>query len=423
MSDTIFDNNFAVLGQRFKDVAQSLATTNADHLAVETQGCTLVVNEIQLTSSYDREKEATLQCGQVNENEEDVTLYGVGLADNIRLLLQRSRLRRLNVVILNKAVFLYVLHAIDHTHWLADDRVHLYLADTYEPNFRAYIALPGELTLAPPNARSLVDKVKTQLDEDFLNKQFQEQHSIRTESIKKNRSFVEQDKDVLNLSKISGDEVLVVGAGPSLDQQLSTLREATCPIIAVDASLKVLLENNIVPDYVVSIDYTAYRFFAQLDLSQLVDSTLLYFPHVQSEVLTAWPGQRVVSYSNTPMYQSLKKELPKTMLFSSGSVIHPAIDLAKMLGASNVILIGVDFAFSYNKSHAGEGNDSHRLPMSTAQDFVVNNQGNQVPTMTSFKRYLYDLSDYIKLNDQISFYNASAEGAMIEGTIMWSKAK
>ena len=58
MSDTIFDSNFAIIQKRFPNIGNTLAAVDADHLSVETQGCTLVVNQIQLTSSYDREKEA-----------------------------------------------------------------------------------------------------------------------------------------------------------------------------------------------------------------------------------------------------------------------------------------------------------------------------------------------------------------------------
>jgi len=423
MSDTIFDSNFAIIQKRFPNIGNTLAAVDADHLSVETQGCTLVVNQIQLTSSYDREKEALIQCQHVADNEEEVTIYGVGLADCINLLLTKPRLRKLNVIVLNEAIFLYVLHAMEHENWLNDNRVQLYLAKDFNAISRAFVALPGELTLAQLNALPLVDKIKARLDQPFLNEQFQQQNSIRVASIKKNMPFVEQDDDVSCLPRLSTDDVFVVGAGPSLDRQLEALKTTSTPIIAVDASLRVLLENNIVPNYVVSIDYTAYRFFESLDLSSLIKANLLYFPHVQSEVLSAWPGKRIVSYSNTPMYQDLKKSHPKTMLFSGGSVIHPAIDLAKMLGASTITLMGVDFAFCDNKSHAGCGNDSHRLPMTTAQEQVENNLGEQVPTMTSFKRYLHDLEDYIKLNGQLRFLNASLHGAKITGTDMWEEAK
>jgi len=423
MSDTIFDSNFAIIQQRFPNIGNVLAAVDANHLSVETQGCTLVVNQIQLTSSYDREKEALIQCQHIADNEEEVTICGVGLADCINLLLTKPRLRKLNVIVLNEAIFLYVLHAMEHESWLNESRVQLYLAKDFNAISGAFVALPGELTLAQPNALPLVDKIKARLDQPFLNEQFQQQNSIRVASIEKNMHFVEQDDDISRLPKLSNDEVIVIGAGPSLDRQLETLKTTSSAIIAVDASLKVLLENDIVPNYVVSIDYTAYRFFESLDLSNLTNASLLYFPHVQSEVLSAWPGKRIVSYSNTPMYQDLKKSHPKTMLYSAGSVIHPAIDLAKMLGASTITLMGVDFAFCDNKSHAGCGNDSHRLPMATAQEQVENNLGEQVPTMTSFKRYLHDLEDYIKLNGQLRFLNASLHGAKIVGTDMWKEAK
>lgn len=60
---------------------------------------------------------------------------------------------------------------------------------------------------------------------------------------------------------------------------------------------------------------------------------------VNNETLLSWPGVRYAAYSSSPIYKKLRSQIPKAILYSGGSVIHPAIDFAVQLGVKTRIQI------------------------------------------------------------------------------------
>ncbi len=96
-------------------------------------------------------------------------------------------------------------------------------------------------------------------------------------------------------------------------------------------------------------------------------------------------------------------------------MIHPAVDLAVKMGAENVILMGVDFAFPGNRSHTGWQDGALGPRAQTARHWVHNGHGNRVDTTLNFAGYLCELERYIDRHPEVKFWNTCRDGAHIKG--------
>ncbi len=397
-------------------------------LVQDRPSATLVAGGIQLASAYDPLAEARLQIGEIPQGITNLWLYGVGMGYLPRLVLpELSPHTRLNVVPLNLALFKELLYWVDQSDWLGDERVHFHLPTSKTRPQTHYVVTTPCLCLADDRASVLRDRLTIELNQDsteqnldwFLKK-------MVVKNMADNASLMQMDGDVGELFdslKRGRVPAVVVGAGPSLDEQMGVihrLQNDRAVVICVDAALSSLLAGGINPQLVVTQDHRqSVRKFFSADLSALKDSKLVYFPGVDHEVLLAWPHRRLTAYSREQHYTELKKEFPKQVLFASGSVIHPAVDLAVRMGAPRICLAGADFSYPGSRTHSKDvpwakelGTDERSGNMAR---WVVNGYGERVQSSVNLIAYLRDLEDYIRLKSGTCFINLGRKGANITG--------
>lgn len=415
--------NFAVLSRRWPELAEEIEKAAGNLPPFSLAGLTdttLFVDGIHLASAYDRAAEARLQAGLVPEGSRRAHVYGMALGDIQRELLRRSELRELTVVILNGAVAALSLYFFDHRDWLDDPRVTLVSAGEADPLHRPFAAAAGALQLAEERAARLRDLVCLELATPFIRKRHRADNPHLLQRLQANAACVAEDGRVEELAaSLASRTVVLAAAGPTLSDHYFWMKDhKPGPIIAVDAALKPLLQAGIVPDVVVSIDGHADvfdLFFADADLGLLKDSALVYFPVVQNETLRHWPGRRYAAWSKAPLYAPLDRQYRRPCLFSAGSVIHPAIDLATGLSRENIILAGADFSFPGGLSHVAGCRQSQPAQGS---HWVVNGYGERVATIPNMKAYLRDLETFIGTRNRHHFFNAGPKGARILHTTL-----
>lgn len=419
----LFERNGELIQRRWPKVWHRLSVENSAELRadlVDGQGSTLSINGIQLTSRHDRTREALLQAGSLPVDSPVVHVYGTGLGDLQLQLLERTGIERLYVHILNGAVFALVLQLLDQRSWLADSRVVLLYAGDLAEIQLPYFALPSELVLADDYNAKIRDRLISETHLTFNNREFNADNPEIAERLQASVERVRADADAAELfATCSGREVFVIATGPSLEQHFDTLRavreQAQRPLfICVDTAYRPLIEHGIKPDVVVTIDQRISTRHLPCDATR--DITLVYMPMVDPEVLGGWQGKRYVAYSASPVYRDMREQLPKAQLFVGGSVIHPAVDLAVHMGASQITLFGADFAFPNNKTHAGWNDGDLGPQVGAARHWVLDGHGQRVKTQLNFRSYLCELERYIAGHPQVAFYNSSRAGAMIVGT-------
>ncbi|HDN9016161.1 TPA: DUF115 domain-containing protein [Aeromonas salmonicida] len=422
MSDELFAQHGRLIRQRWPALWPRLLAQDVESIQAELTeglGSTLSIDGIQLTSRHDRVKEAELQAASLPEVAV-LHLYGTGLGDLPRALLGRSSLKRLEVKIMNGALFALVLRLLDQQDWLADSKVELMMAGDESEIRLPFFALPPELLLVEDAAARIRDRLVSEIELPFASARFDAEHPAVTHRLAENRELLTSDGDVASLFGLArGKHALIVASGPTLQTNMATLqtqlqtRRQDYLLISVDTALAFLLRHGIRPDIVVTIDDAIHG--SRLPADQSAQTTLVYYPTVPTAALLAWQGPRKAAYSRSPMYQTLRQEIPKGSLHSGGSVIHPAVDLAVQMGCQQVILLGTDFAFPGELTHSGWADGALGPTASQALSWTLDGHGRRVKTNPNFSAYRTELERYIARHPEVHFWNSSREGAEIAG--------
>jgi hypothetical protein len=390
---------------------------------------TLCANGIRLASAWAPDKEAELQIASVPNTTRDVTLFGVGMGYLPPLLL--SKLQQdalLTVVPLNLALFNRLLSLVDMHYWLDDPRVQLRLADSYERLPVNAVVTPPVLQMVDTSAERVRDWLLQHLSEQHVQGYQQSNESAIETNMAMHLQHHADDPDVgvlLNLqseaAQASSRNALVIGAGPSLELSAPTileLQQQGSVVIAVDGALVSLMNRDIIPDLVLCIDPLDYvkKLFA-VDFKRLCNTSLVYFPTAQHEVISNWPWQRYSAIGSHSRFESFTRHKPSTVLYSSGSVIHPAVDLAVRMGATQVYLAGADFGFPDRLTHVSDSPfAADRASIYADGQTVRNYRGEEMASQINFISYFRDLEQYIgqQVKRGVTFHNLGDHSAMIQ---------
>ncbi len=230
-----------------------------------------------------------------------------------------------------------------------------------------------------------------------------------------------------------GCAALVVGAGPSLDENLDMIKatQDKFVIIAADASLKPLRAKGIRVDYVTSIersDVFQLPFFRDLPPQE---AELVAFPVVHPEVLDAYPGNIRFVYRNYSFYAYFEKAFPKGILKSGGSTCHLGVRLADYMGCSKIAFVGLDSCYGEKdglyRSHCSDLGypdwgtfmkfdellkvREHQFPLTATA-----NDGSGVKTNITYYQWAKEYSEELAMiGHRVSFTNCAARGIKISG--------
>jgi len=437
--------NLAAIERRWPEILNALNSTNTDDATVEyihtENEPSLCVNGIHLSSCYDRNEEVQLQAGLVTESTSVIWVYGIGVGDLPNYLIKKKRLLHINIVVMCLNAFNASIQYFDQREWLSDPRVTLFLPEQAGNLQVPFCAVPACLKLSDSTAFRLRDEVVLELNTPFINKKYQENKS-HVINLNDNIELIKSDYDAKQLfGKLSNHpemNVYITAAGPTLSDNMDLIKErgSDTLLITVDAALRALRRAGVVPDVVVSIDSGKESIWGYLDLEYDLCSNkpatgsnnphsdvakyknipLVYFPVVNNEVLLRWPGPRYVAYSRNIIYEALLKQHPRALLYSAGSVLHPAVDLAVQMGGKTICLFGVDLSFPGGLSHISGVPGSRQINQVGMQREVLNGEGQMVPSWPNMIGYLRDLERYIANHNTIDFINMSRKGAAISGT-------
>lgn len=213
---------------------------------------------------------------------------------------------------------------------------------------------------------------------------------------------------------------IVVSGGASLEQNIKDMLKQKDKlnnyfIITGSRTLKALVQNDIIPDMVVSVDPVDANYEMMKDYLDL-DVPLAFYEYSNRYLLRDYKGGKILIsllFSHT-----IKGMEHLKAVYCGGSVSHACIDIANMLGCSPILLTGQDFALTNKKHHA----DSAVFPFDSssrydAQIMIRDVNGNLTETtvtLDSFRRNLeYYISCY-KDQPRVQFINCSY-GAEIKG--------
>ncbi len=382
---------------------------------------TLKVCGRQLTSHHDRMGQAAFAL-EGHRPEEPLFIYGFGLGDEVRLALSRG-FAQITVFILNPGLFYILLGLIDNLPGLFEDRrVDFRLpGDSGAVMPRPVIIVP-ELYLNPQRYNTLKTRLILLLDEAYGQRLYEQTREKRRQAALSNRQRLAEltplTKDMLPRTQ----KALVLGAGPSLGDRIELVRQQIkegVTLIACDTALAVLEQNGIAPHIAATNDllidrHAGVRFLKERALYK--NSLLIFCVSSPLKIADLWQGRRAFTYSKADL--EILPELPQAgadLIKGAGSVLLTCLDIAKVCGASEIGLLGADFAYQGQKSHSGTADNSFTGADSRLQVLCVD--GTMQRTQRNFMLYREYTEQFIKANPGIRFINYSKTGAVIRGAL------
>ena len=238
------------------------------------------------------------------------------------------------------------------------------------------IRLSGGWQLFPELYDSLVEALRREIATDWSNTlTLAKLGRLYIRNALRNLSLVPQFPSIANLS-FGSSPVLVLGAGPSLDETLDALcrrfSQTLIPesrpfrIVCVDTSLGALKDRNIIPDLVVILesqhwnlrDFIGCRGWnipAAVDLSAQPESAEMLGEGFL--FVTPWTPLRI--------FERLKgADLLPAVIPPLGSVGLSAVEIVRRISPGKIICAGLDFSFSSDKYHA-RSTPGHRSKLNT----------------------------------------------------------
>ncbi|MFW5794995.1 MAG: 6-hydroxymethylpterin diphosphokinase MptE-like protein [Bacillota bacterium] len=213
--------------------------------------------------------------------------------------------------------------------------------------------------------------------------------------------------------------IICVSAGPSLDKNISKIKKAKnkALIMCVGTALKPLLNNEIRPDIVVSMDghKKNYEHFKGIQL----DSNTYLFSEMANNYLINdnWDLKQsffTIKRNFSKWVENIKGEY--TTIETGGSVAHSMIDIAYKMGGDPIILVGQDLAFTNGKTHADSTTFNKDVSEMNNLVKVRSVEGDMILTNKSFASMLTFLNNYINKRKSRTFIDATEGGAKIEST-------
>jgi len=145
-----------------------------------------------------------------------------------------------------------------------------------------------------------------------------------------------------------GNPCIIVSAGPSLSRNIDKIKamKGRAVIIAVQTSLKPLMQRGIVPDFVTSLDFHEMSRKFYENAGDLRDVHLVAEPKASEAVIDHYPGPVSLLHNAWAELLVGEKLAARDGLDAGATVAHLAFYLANYLGCDPIIFVGQDLAFT-----------------------------------------------------------------------------
>ncbi|VBB05548.1 s-adenosyl-l-methionine-dependent methyltransferase [Lucifera butyrica] len=392
-----------------------------------------------LHSSVDPVKEAArIAAGMEAKAGTAIIVYGLGLGYLAEALLERFEEKvSLFIIEPDRAVFCQAMRNRDLRHVLCSDRVYIQVGgaireiwdkffifyDTARYTGVVMAGLPGYQTVYGEHHLEVIRTVKAIVDSKLFNLVTMTHYgpNMISNAILNLWDYYKHPGVRTLYGKFTGVPAIIVSAGPSLNQNISLLREAKgkAVIIAVGTAAKALQQHNIVPDFLVSIDSHPlnYEHFKNVVTEQIALIADMQSHHM---ILKTFKGPEFVA--ERTVVSSWLDGIVEDKGFneSGGSVANSAMVAAYKMGAAPIVFVGQDLAYAHDgHSHATGTNWENRVYTGGENlnyFYVKANDGGQVLTDRTFNQFRIFFENWIREKGDREYINATEGGAYIAGT-------
>ncbi|EPV1937827.1 motility associated factor glycosyltransferase family protein [Campylobacter upsaliensis] len=248
------------------------------------------------------------------------------------------------------------------------------------------------------------------------------QYVYNLDSMIKNPSL----KELLAKRGAKFKSCVIVSTGPSLSKQLPLLKEVQerVVIFAADSAYPILMQNDIVPDYVCMVERTDFTAeFFKHDFGNKDDKTTFLLASLVHPNAIEYLEKRGRNYILIPKHLNFAQYVDLkafSLLSSAVSVAHMAFAIALELEFKELVFIGQDLAYNdVGHSHPKDYQHSADFESEAYEKIKVVAYGGEgfVESHEIWIFFRQILEDLVKYVVSAKIYNATQGGARIEGMI------
>ncbi|MDY6328541.1 MAG: 6-hydroxymethylpterin diphosphokinase MptE-like protein [Lachnospiraceae bacterium] len=347
-------------------------------------------------------------------------IFGFGFGYHIKALLDLDRRFRINAIETNIEVLTMAFMYIDLADILSNDRFSLEYCplDNFADSFKSLLSNPenSSLLIHYPSLCTLEDGVlKQSLNNYFINfSSMYSQEKYLNWNFYYNMKLNSRPVDTLK-DDFKSKDIIYVAAGPSLNYYFDYLKKNMVSdntiIICASTIYRTLLNKNIIPDYVIMTDAQDNMISHIKDIDK-TGSSLIYLSTACSNAVAAFNGDKYIlfQYGYEPAENYANKN-HLSLIETGGSVSTSAIDLILRFNCKSLTTIGLDLAYTDNKTHSY---DTKNVDTSNRYIYVKSVKGESIPTTNILNIYRKWIENRIKDVKNIKLVNMS-HGAYIEG--------
>ncbi|MBP5706466.1 MAG: motility associated factor glycosyltransferase family protein [Spirochaetales bacterium] len=336
---------------------------------------TLRLGEIYYHSKYNPIREAASTADMVLKDKTNLDVliaYGCGLgyvAQELYKRLIRDNPAKIKPYLLivepNVKMFATALTCTDWTQMIGDENVKFFIAadksvigsflQTIPTKMISYYYHRPTYVSYMDYFKQLQNHISYVLDRKDMNTAtIQRFQRLWTRNSIKNLPYINQVNYLSSLHNCAAEcNAFVIGGGPSLEKCLPRIRQyqENAIIIAVDTAYQYLKKNGIRTDIIVTVDpqYYNYKYLENIKVENeiiVTDSSIYYKVFDLTE-----PKRYFVGNSIFPLNQYFENNHERGTLAAGGSVANSAFDVARLIGAANIYLFGIDLSYIDRKTH------------------------------------------------------------------------
>ncbi len=303
---------------------------------------------------------------------------------------------------------------------IAPDRLDIHMEESLDALVERYLELQGTPYQFYTHPSNFIANLFTSLDRRDLPLYLAQYHNhvIARRRYNINVAFNKPHftQNHLNLPKsFLRDEWIVLAAGPSLDNNISFIKENRdkSTVIGVSTVIRRLAKENIKPDLLIVCD-PFNDIMPHLNGFEDFTSDIPLVAHTQ----TYW---QFIEHYRGPIYKiaeagdedDINNNYPRW--HAGGTVTSLAIELACLSGAKRVYIIGMDLAYPGGRYYADSTSKGARDEAESSL-WVRANDGSMVMTAPNFKFYANQVEVQKQYWSEIEFWNLAVQGQYVPMT-------
>ena len=388
MNEVIYEKNIDALKARMGDIYLKIVSEeiewNEEYAIVEQARngepvlCVNTQNgKKYINSRYNPSAEAEKYIENEVGLSEEACIVMVGISNTMYLKKFREKNKDSVCIIYepSKNIFLRVIHDIDMTELLLDEKIWIAVEDINFYRFKVFLTNSIRVSNIVLN-KHIVMPVYSQLFEKEISEAIKIIDEVYIELRSNMATAVKFGKEmcrnhILNMCFMPGASVatdlvgkfpkdlpaVIVAAGPSLEKNIDLLNEIKdkALIIAVDTALRVLTKHGIKPHFVVTVD--GHKPVEYFDVDNVDEIVMISDAMMNNNVLNKVRPQRLFYYSaELQDWDELYKSEGTKIYYiaEGGTVAIEAMAIAILFEIKNLIIIGQDLAWTGKKMHADE---------------------------------------------------------------------